>query len=162
MRVALADVEVPGGSRFEHHVVRSPREAVGTIVANQASELLLLWRHRFITDTWGWEIPAGAVEAGEDLAGAARRETLEETGWTVTSPRLLVSYNPMNGICDQRFHLFTARDAERLGEPVDTSEAERVEWVPLDEVTRAMRQGDVSDGLTLTALAFALAFDDLG
>ena len=43
--------------------------------------MLLLWRHRFITDTWGWEIPAGRVEAGEALEDAARREAIEETGW---------------------------------------------------------------------------------
>ena len=31
----------------------------------QDGKALLLWRHRFITDTWGWEIPIGGIEPGE-------------------------------------------------------------------------------------------------
>lgn len=85
--VALTTVEPPGIEPFEHHVVRSPGPAAGCIVTRATSnppgdiEVLLLYRHRFITDTWGWEIPAGGVDTGEDpAAAAAMRETLEETG----------------------------------------------------------------------------------
>ena len=53
--LGLVDVEVPGGSRFDHHVVRLPHGAVGTVVHDRTRGVLLLWRHRFITDTWGWE-----------------------------------------------------------------------------------------------------------
>ena len=81
VRLSLADVEVPGGRRFEHHVVRQITPAAGVIVVNDDNEILLLWRHRFISDTWGWEIPAGRADPGESLDDAARREVLEETGW---------------------------------------------------------------------------------
>jgi len=43
--------------------------------------VLLLWRHRFITVTWGWEIPVGRAEPGGSPAQAAAREVEEETGW---------------------------------------------------------------------------------
>ena len=71
--LALVDVEVPGGLRFDHHVVRLPREAVGTVVHDAERGVLLLWRHRSITDSWGWEVPAGGVEPGEPLPDAAAR-----------------------------------------------------------------------------------------
>ena len=48
-----------------------------------AASVLLLWRHRFVTDTWGWEVPAGRVDASETAMQAAQRETLEETGWRI-------------------------------------------------------------------------------
>ncbi len=51
------------------------------LYAIPARGVLLLWRHRFITDTWGWEIPAGGIDPGETPPDAAARETLEETGW---------------------------------------------------------------------------------
>ena len=53
--LALADIEIPGGERFEHHVIRMPAEAAGTVVHDPDRGVLLLWRHRFTTDTWGWE-----------------------------------------------------------------------------------------------------------
>src|SRR3982751_1004083 len=77
----LVDVEAPVGARFEHHVVRMPADAAGTVVHDPDRGVLLLWRHRFITDTWGGEIPAGRLDPGEDAAEAAAREVLEETGW---------------------------------------------------------------------------------
>ena len=157
VRLALVDVEVPGGARFDHHVVRAPHHAAGVVVHDRDRGVLLLWRHRFITDTWGWEIPAGRVDDGESVEAAAGRETVEETGWRPGPLEPLIAYHPMNGVCDQVFHTFVARRAEHVGDPVDPSESERVEWLPLDGVRRAMSGGEIHDGLTLTALSFALA-----
>ena len=106
----LADVEIPGGERFEHHVVRVPREAAGCVVHDPERGVLLLWRHRFITDTWGWEIPAGAVDDGETPAEAAAREVREETGWRPGPVEHLVTYQPSNGLSDQRFNVFLAAE----------------------------------------------------
>jgi 8-oxo-dGTP pyrophosphatase MutT (NUDIX family) len=158
----LADVEVPGGDRFEHHVVRVPFDAAGCVVHDPERGVLLLWRHRFITDTWGWEIPAGAVDAGESPAEAAVREVREETGWRPGPVEHLVTYQPSNGLSDQRFHVFLARGAELEGEPVDFGEAERVEWRSADDVREHMARNEVVDGLSLTALLYALAYDRLG
>lgn len=154
--LALTDVEIPGGARFAHHVVRVPYAACGVVVHDDARGVLLLWRHRFITDTWGWEIPAGRVEPGETLEVAASREVLEETGWRPGPLRPLISYQPTNGLSDQVFHLFLATGAEYVGEPSDPGEAERVEWVPLDDLRGLVRDGAIVDGLSLTALLYAL------
>ena len=161
MSVALVDVEVPGRPRFHHHVVRVPRPAVGVVVHDEGRGLLLLWRHRFITDSWGWEIPAGGVDEGEELEAAAAREVLEETGWAAGALQSLVAYHPSNGLSDQVFHVFVARGAERVGDPTDTAEAERVDWVPVGEARRLVEAGAVRDGLSLTALAYAFAFGAL-
>jgi len=72
VQLAIADVVMPDGTQVDHHVVRMPREAAGTIIVREG-RVLLMYRHRFITDTWGWEIPAGAVDAGETLEQGAIR-----------------------------------------------------------------------------------------
>lgn len=162
VRLSLVDVEVPGAERFEHHVVRVPQEAAGTVVTDPERGVLMLWRHRFITDTWGWEIPAGRVDPGETPAEAAAREVLEETGWRPTGLRPLVTYQPTNGLSDQRFHLFHAPGAVHVGDPVDAGESERVEWVPEAQVRALARDGAVLDGLSLTALLYAMTFGFLG
>jgi hypothetical protein len=49
VNVTLEDVELPGGRRLEHHVLRMPRESVAVVVFDEAAaRVLLLWRHRFI------------------------------------------------------------------------------------------------------------------
>ena len=151
----LVDVEVPGGARFEHHVIRRHLPAAGTVVVGPEG-LLLLWRHRFITRSWGWEVPAGRVEQGETLEDGAAREVLEETGWRPGPLRHLIGYYPTNGISDGRFELFAAAGAQYVGEPSDPSEAARVEWVPVARVRELLRAGEVQDGLSLTALTWWL------
>jgi 8-oxo-dGTP pyrophosphatase MutT (NUDIX family) len=152
VRLTLVDVEVPGGERFDHHVVRSTAPAAGCLVVRDDA-CLLLWRHRFITDTWGYEIPAGRVDDGESLEAAARRECVEEAGWEPLGELThLASWYPVNGLSDLRFTAYLATDARHVGEPSDPSESERVEWVPLATVREAVDRGEMVDGLTLVAL----------
>ena len=158
VRLTLVDVEVPGGERFEHHVVRMPNFAAGTVVHDPDRGLLLIYRHRFITDTWGWEIPAGRIDPGETPEVAAARETLEETGWRAGPLTPLLTFQPTNGLSDQRFHIFLADGASYEGEPSDPGEAERIEWVPLDDVRGLILSGEMVDGLSLTSVLYALLF----
>lgn len=154
----LVDVELPDGERFEHHVVRLPGAAASCVIGDPERGFLLLWRHRFITDTWGWEVPAGRLDPGEPAAAAAAREALEETGWRPTGElEPLGTWHPTNGLCDQAFHAFRARGAEHIGEPADTSEAERVEWVSVEDLRRHIAGGLVLDGFSLTSLLLALS-----
>lgn len=156
VRLALTDVEIPGGPRFDHHVVRMPAEAAGTVVADPRRGVLLLWRHRFATDTWGWEVPAGRIDDGETPIEAAAREAYEETGWQPGALRHLTTYYPHNGVSDATFHLFAADGATHVGEPPDTSESERVEWLDLTRLRAEIAAGHVLDGLSLTALLWWL------
>jgi len=157
MRLALVDVELPSGPRFEHHVLRMPAQAAGVVVDVPDRGVLLLWRHRFITETWGWEVPAGRIDAGETPEQAAFRETVEETGWEPGPLTPMTAYFPHNGTSDATFHLFVATSAEQVGEPSDPDESERVEWLSWDEVRAEIRAGRVRDGLSLTALLHRLA-----
>jgi 8-oxo-dGTP pyrophosphatase MutT (NUDIX family) len=152
VRLTLADVSVPSGARFEHHVLRMPAQAAGVVVDDPGRGVLLLWRHRFTTDTWGWEIPAGRVDAGETPEAAGARETLEESGWRPGPLTRLTTYFPHNGTSDATFHLFTAATATHVGEPSDPDEADRVEWLSWVDVLGEARAGRIGDGLSLTAL----------
>lgn len=158
IELVLADVEIPDGPRFDHHVVRMPAPAVGAIVVDDG-KVLLLWRHRFITDTWGWEIPAGRVEADEPLDVAARRECAEETGWEPGAVEQIATFHPTNGVSDHTFHIFVGHGATHLGPPSDPAESSRIEWRTVDDVRTLLRDGEITDGLSFAGLAYALAFD---
>jgi 8-oxo-dGTP pyrophosphatase MutT (NUDIX family) len=156
----MLDVEVPGGPRFEHHVLRSPGPAVSAIVRSEQG-VLLLYRHRVLTGRWGWELPGGGVQTGEGLADAAARETLEETGWQPGPLTPLFGYDPMVGISDLRAHVFVADGATYKGDPEDAGESSRVEWVGLESLPQLMRGGHVNEGVTLTGLLWWLGLDSM-
>ena len=157
IRLTTVDVEVPGTGRIDHHVVRSTNEVVGTVMPDPDRGILLLYRHRFITDRWGWEIPAGKVDEGEALVDAAEREAYEETGWRPGPAQHVTSYYPSDGLSDQRFHVFVAHGATHIGPPPDTSESERIEWKTKAECFELLRSGEIHNGLTMTGLLWYLS-----
>lgn len=129
VRLGLVDVEAPSGERWEYHVVHLSRIAMALIV-NDRDEALMLWRYRFPTDEWGYELLGGLVEEGEDSADAAAREAAEESGWRpVGQPEKLISFEPLPGQLTARVDVYLWREAERIGEPTDTEEVGRLEWV---------------------------------
>src|SRR5690606_37928891 len=102
-QVNLADVELPDGRHLDHFLIRLRPVAVATVV-NEANEVLLLWRHRFITDSWGWELAAGVVEDGEEVAGAAARERAGEGGRRRGGRRYLLTVVRSSGLRGARHH----------------------------------------------------------
>ncbi|WP_419994284.1 NUDIX domain-containing protein [Streptomyces boninensis] len=151
LRVNLADVELPDGRRLDHYLVRLPAVAMATVV-NERDEALLLWRHRFITQSWGYQLPSGMVDAGEDIAAAAARELEEETGWRPLGLKHLMTLEAANGITDARHHIFWSDRAAYTGEPRDAFESDRRAWVPLADVPELLRSGKLRAAATVAAL----------
>lgn len=156
VRLDLVDVEPPGVKRFEHHVVRLQHVAI-TAVLDDQDRVLMLWRYRFVPDQWGWELPGGIVDAGEDARTCAAREVEEETGWRPGDLEHVITYQPMVGMVDSPHEIFVARRAEQVGEPSDAEEAGHVEWVPLADIPDLMARGQLMGSGTLVALLHVLA-----
>src|SRR3977135_2173105 len=89
VRLELADVELTDGTRIDHYVIHIPLEIVSVVVFDGTGSVLLLWRYRFITDRWSWDVPAGKGAPGEAPEDAAVRASVDETGWRPGPPRLL-------------------------------------------------------------------------
>ena len=152
VRLSLVEVEAPNGERWEHHVVQLDRVAIAMLI-NERDEVLMLHRYRFAVDQWGYELLGGLVEDGEDPAATAAREAVEESGWRPTGePELLASFEPMPGMVRARTDVYLFRGAEKVGEPTDTEEAGRLEWVPPDRVRELLRTNQLLGGGTIIAV----------
>lgn len=153
------DVEIPGGERFWHYVIRLHRAAMMVLVDHE-DRVLMLWRHRFVQDRWGWELPGGLIDDDEDPAETAARELEEETGYRAGQVEHLVTYQPMVGMVDSEHVVFIGRDPQRVTEPVDVSEADRIEWVPLASVPGLIAEGKIWNSGVLIGLLGLLARKD--
>ncbi|WP_327575417.1 NUDIX hydrolase [Streptomyces sp. NBC_00145] len=155
VNLCLVDVQQPDGRRWEYHVVRLRHLAVAAVV-NDQQEVLMMWRHRFITDSWAWELPMGLVEEGESPEDAAAREVLEETGWRPGPIKPLIYAEPANGITDSQHHVFRADGATYDGPPTEENESDRIEWILLSEVRGMIDRREIVSSGSLVGLLYLL------
>jgi 8-oxo-dGTP pyrophosphatase MutT (NUDIX family) len=148
--VRIADVELPDGRHRDHHLIRTT-PAAGAVVTDEQDRVLLIWRHRFITDSWGWEIPLGEVDEGEMPQAAAAREAEQKTGWRPGLLRPLLAVQPDNRFTDALHHVYRAESATHIG---PRGEADRVSWIPLSGVRKLIDNGDIVCGTTLSSLLY--------
>ena len=106
VRLGLADISQPSGERFEHHTVWFPPVALAVVLDDTRENVLMAWRHRFAPDLWGWEVPGGIIEDGEEPPEAIIRELREETGCAARSFSPLVVFEPAVGMLRNPNHVF--------------------------------------------------------
>jgi len=158
VRLHRDDVRLPDGSVIDgHHVVDFPRPAVCVVPIGDDERILLIEHYRFITDTTGWEVPAGGIDEGEQLDEAAARELREETGFVAARFEHLGLYHPSNGSTNLTFHVYFGYGLQKVGELSDTNEIMRVAWFSIDEVWAMIAANELRDGMTLTALLWYFA-----
>jgi hypothetical protein len=110
-----------------------------------------------VQDRWGWELPGGLIDEGEEPAETAARELEEQTGYRAGRVEHFITFQPMVGMVDSEHVVFVGKDPERIGEPTETTEVERMEWVPLASVPGLIAAGEIWNSGTLVALLRLLA-----
>ncbi|NKY99598.1 NUDIX hydrolase [Nocardiopsis alborubida] len=156
VRLGKADITTPSGNRFEHHTVTLPSAAVVAVLDRTEEHVLMSYRHRFVPDVWGWELPGGLLDSEETPERTAVREALEETGHRVGSVEHVATFEPMIGTVRSPHHVFVGRDAELVADPTEFDEGV-YEWVPLAKTRALIAEGRVQSSGTLIALLHLLA-----
>jgi ADP-ribose diphosphatase len=159
--VRIDKCELPDGKVIDGFVLEYGDWA--TVVAlTRAQEVVLVRQYRHGAQKVILELPGGAMEAGDESPlQAARRELLEETGYSSDTFIQIgcVSPNPANQT--NLVYSFLALDAEKVAsQALDETEEIEVELKPLDEVISMAKNSELFQSMQVTALFFTLAYLD--
>lgn len=149
--VERMEVRLPSGRCSVRDVVRHPG-AVAVVALTEMGKIALVRQYRTSLDRVTVEIPAGKLEPGEDPLEAARRELVEETGYTAGELVPLVSVAPSPGYTDEVVRVYLARDLTFTAQHTDGDEFLNVDLVPLGEVRAAVLSGAVIDAKTVAGI----------
>src|SRR3712207_3346545 len=121
-------LRLPGGAvKDPYYVVERPDAAI-IFPLTTGGEVVLVRQYRPPLERMELGLPAGLVERGEKPEAAARRELLEETGYSGGRWEPLGSLASSPSLKDNWAHLFLARGVEETSAP-DPDEHELVEVV---------------------------------
>ena len=101
------------------------------------------------TDGWIIELVAGMIDADETAEEAAIREVFEETGYRITTPRLIGKYFSSPGGSDERFFLYLARvgETQRKGDGGGIAGEEDIKVFPIavEDLFDQLAAGTIED-----------------
>ena len=145
-------VRLPDGTETDFDYA-SESSAVVILPFTTENEVVLIEEWRQAVKRTNRGLPAGSVEPGEDRERAARRELAEETGYEAGEIEYVRSVEPANGLLDSVHHYFVAYDCEPTGEQeLDFNESIRVETTDWETLERAVFEGEIRDGRTVTGV----------
>ncbi len=150
-------VEMPSGRIIEkYHVLDYPNESVVVLIINAKGEICFVESLRYSTQKVEWELPAGGIDANEEIILAAQREVKEETGFSTTDLKLEYSFNPSNGMSNQTIHIVSGKTEDLEPTAFDTDEILAVHWLSISEVKELIQTKKLTDGISLTAVLYFL------
>ncbi len=141
------------GQLRERAVVRHPG-AVTILPLLDGDDVCLIHNRRVAVDKSLIELPAGTLEPQEAPAETARRELVEETGYSAGKLTPLLDFYMSPGILDERMYLFLAEELTVVGpsrEPGEEIENLVVSW---QRALEMIDSGQIEDAKTVVGLLY--------
>ncbi len=135
---------------FVHHP-----GAAAIVPMPDRSQVILIKQYRHSLREHIWEIPAGTRDPDETVLTCARRELVEETGYSAEKWIELSIITPVPGYSDERISLFLAMDMKAAQQHLDKDEMLNVHTVSFDEALDMIQRREIRDSKTISGLFLA-------
>jgi ADP-ribose pyrophosphatase len=153
-RVTADEVLEPSGVRTRRDIVHHSGSVVILAIEEGKAEprVLLERQYRHAARQMLWELPAGRIDDGENDLAAAKRELLEETGYTATRWRRILHFYASPGFLAEAMNVYFARELRAGTAQPEDDEVIHVRMVPLSAAVRMVMRGGIKDGKTIAGI----------
>jgi ADP-ribose pyrophosphatase len=148
MTVKCDTVRLPDGKHATREYVKHPG-AVMVIPLFDDGRVLMESQYRYAMGKVMYEYPAGKLDPNEDSLTCAKRELLEETGYTAREYVYLTRVHPIISYSTEFIDIFVARGLTAGERKLDEGEFLEIFTAKLDDVSEWVRSGQISDVKTI-------------
>ncbi|HET7891297.1 MAG TPA: NUDIX hydrolase [Candidatus Sulfotelmatobacter sp.] len=152
--VTTDEVEEPGGVRARRDLIHHSGSIVVLAVdESEATPRVLLERqYRHAATQFLWELPAGRIDPGESELQAAKRELLEETGYTATKWKRILKFYASPGFVAETMAVFIATGLREGEAQPEEDEVIQIRMVPLPDAVSMVMKGTIRDAKTIASV----------
>jgi 8-oxo-dGTP pyrophosphatase MutT (NUDIX family) len=142
----------PDGKPGIYGVVHFKNKAIGVLAIDNEGNVILVGQFRYTLNTYSWEIPEGGCPHNEEPLDGAKRELLEETGFTAKSWTLLGTSHLSNSVCDEVAFSYLATNLEAGVAQPDGTEELHMKKVPFRSALAMTLTGEITDALSIITI----------
>ena len=158
LKVYRDTVRLPDATEAQREYIRHPG-AVAVVPLFDDRTVLLERQFRYPHGREFIEVPAGKNEPDEPRLETAKRELLEETGYTAQEWTRLGVIHTAIAYTDEAIELFLAKKLKKeRAAQLDAGEFIETLIVPFDEAIAMVRAGRITDAKSVAALLWVKAF----
>jgi ADP-ribose pyrophosphatase len=147
----------PGGVKATRDIVTH----FGSIVllpVLRDGRLLLVRQYRHAVRAFLWELVAGRIEPGESPLAAARRELVEETGYTARRFRKLLEIVPTPGFVSERMQIYLAEGLAPGAARPEADERIATRRFSLGQLEAMIRHSTLRDAKSIAGILYYARF----
>ena len=148
------NVTLDNGATVDLDLVRHPG-AAAIVPFISHDRLIMLRQYRHAIGRPIWEIPAGTLDPDENPLECAKRELIEETGYSGRQWEKLGEITPVPGYSDERIHIFVATHLSPAEQNLDVDEVLDVHQVSFEKTIEMIEKGQIRDSKTISGLYYA-------
>lgn len=158
LKVYQDTVELPNKQVFDDYTVVKFNDPVIVVGVDSSNRVLTITEYRYAHDQMLFSLPAGAIDAGETPVEAAKRELLEETGYTAEQFELVGELYEYPTKAEHVTRVVRAANIKKVVEPRHeaTEFIEKIELQDIETLKRAIRNNEIKTAVAISSLCLAL------